>query len=366
MAPTEFSSADFKQLGLVLKFGLAVVVAGWGIGSWWICCSSHALSVQHHPVFIEHEVIESLRGGGVGGVGRLGVMMPRELLAEGAHPPVPKPRPAPPGVSIGAAAAADVAEAAIAAQVVHGKLRGEAEAPAQKQQQKHKQKQQQEEEEEESAGVRSSAAATASTTKAAAIVAAASAVARESVSGHDDKARPTIFVSIAAYREQRGPRTIAGLFEKAAHPERIFVGLYQQWDPALDPDGTNFDAYCGAGAKTAGRHPLCDHQAQVSKVELHWTASEGPCVARANAEAMYTGQDFAMQIDSHSTFVEGWDEMLLRMWRQTKNEFAVLSGYPRSESELGRKSFNNIPMICTAHMLDWCVPPPFSLSLSCS
>ena len=35
--------------------------------------------------------------------------------------------------------------------------------------------------------------------------------------------------------------------------------------------------------------------------------------------------------------------------------YAVLSGYPRSEGELGRTSFNNIPMICTAHMLDWSV-----------
>lgn len=43
------------------------------------------------------------------------------------------------------------------------------------------------------------------------------------------------------------------------------------------------------------------------------------------------------------------------MWSQTENEFAVLSGYPRSEGEMGSKKFNQIPMICTAHMLDWSV-----------
>jgi len=93
----------------------------------------------------------------------------------------------------------------------------------------------------------------------------------------------------------------------------------------------------------------------VSKVELHWTESQGPCVARAEAERMYSGQEFAMQIDSHSTFVPEWDEMMLRMWAQTSNEFAVLSGYPRSEGEMGRGKFNNVPMICEAHMLDWSV-----------
>ena len=39
-------------------------------------------------------------------------------------------------------------------------------------------------------------------------------------------------------------------------------------------------------------------------MELHWTKSEGPCVARANAEMMFGGEDYAMQIDAHSTFVQ--------------------------------------------------------------
>ena len=109
----------------------------------------------------------------------------------------------------------------------------------------------------------------------------------------------------------------------------------------------------GAGQKAYV--PLCDYVDHVTKVEVAWQDSEGPCVARANAEAMYGGQEFAMQIDAHSTFVQDWDALLLDMWAKTQNEFAVLSGYPRSESELGRQSFNMLPMICTAQMLDWSV-----------
>ena len=167
---------------------------------------------------------------------------------------------------------------------------------------------------------------------------------------------PTIFMSIAAYREQRGARTIASAFANAKYPQRLFVGLYQQRDPDKDPDGLNFTDYCHDPPKWEQNAALCTYgPTHTSKVEVHWTQSEGPCVARAKAEQMYGGQDFVFQIDAHSTFVPDWDAMMLRMWAQTNNEFAVLSGYPRSEGQLGQSNFRNLPMICTARMLDWSV-----------
>ena len=173
--------------------------------------------------------------------------------------------------------------------------------------------------------------------------------------------KPTIFVSIAAYREQRGARTIASAFANAKYPERLFIGLYQQRNPDEDPDGLDFDLYCAETVDAETRNTnaaLCRYgPTHVTKEELHWTKSEGPCVARAMAEQMYNGQDFVFQIDAHSTFVNDWDEMMLRMWSQTNNEYAVLSGYPRSEGQMTQslKSFRNLAMICTARMLDWSV-----------
>ena len=38
----------------------------------------------------------------------------------------------------------------------------------------------------------------------------------------------SIFLIIAAYREQRGARGIASAFANAAHPEKLYVGLFQQ------------------------------------------------------------------------------------------------------------------------------------------
>jgi hypothetical protein len=60
-----FSSNDLHFLSVVLKLGLAVVVGGWFFGTWWICCSSHALLGSHHEVFLEHEALEHLRGNAV-------------------------------------------------------------------------------------------------------------------------------------------------------------------------------------------------------------------------------------------------------------------------------------------------------------
>lgn len=172
--------------------------------------------------------------------------------------------------------------------------------------------------------------------------------------------RGTIFIVIAAYREHRGAKTLASAFGTAAHPERLFVGIFQQRDAASEPDAMDLSEYCHdpppAGADP---HPVCRYRSHIQARDIDWRESEGPCVARANAEAMLGDQEFALQIDAHSTFVPGWDTTLVDMWRATGDEFAVLSGYPRSETQMrgdGRgQTFRNMPMICTAKMLDWSV-----------
>lgn len=38
----------------------------------------------------------------------------------------------------------------------------------------------------------------------------------------------SIFVSVASYRDDNCPKTLTEMYSKAAHPERLFVGLVQQ------------------------------------------------------------------------------------------------------------------------------------------
>ena len=42
---------------------------------------------------------------------------------------------------------------------------------------------------------------------------------------------------------------------------------------------------------------------------------------------MYRGEAFVLQVDAHVAFALGWDEHLLKQWRSTGNENAVLSTY---------------------------------------
>ena len=60
-------------------------------------------------------------------------------------------------------------------------------------------------------------------------------------------------------------------------------------------------------------------------------ASEGPCPSRAEAERLYRGEDFTLQIDAHSVFVDRWDRLLVENWRTLGNEYAVLSTYPPAD-----------------------------------
>ena len=59
--------------------------------------------------------------------------------------------------------------------------------------------------------------------------------------------QPRVFVSIAAFRDEECQWTLRDLFIKAAHPERVFVGVVWQIEPAAD---AGFARMAG-GSKTA-------------------------------------------------------------------------------------------------------------------
>jgi hypothetical protein len=52
----------------------------------------------------------------------------------------------------------------------------------------------------------------------------------------------------------------------------------------------------------------------------------GPIVARALQETLIQKEEFCLQVDSHSKFVQNWDEKMISMWQLVDNENAVLTG----------------------------------------
>ena len=91
--------------------------------------------------------------------------------------------------------------------------------------------------------------------------------------GTNQPRRPTVFVSVASYRDDECSATIANLFKKAAFPGRVFVGVCEQ-------NSTDTRESC------RGDHdPQFDKQ--IKTITLKHTDAAGPCVARYHCSTLY-------------------------------------------------------------------------------
>lgn len=123
---------------------------------------------------------------------------------------------------------------------------------------------------------------------------------------------PTIFVSVASYRDPDCQSTVCNLFEQAAHPERIFVGVCLQVVAEEDKDCL--------------LDPPRSEQVRIMQVDA--AESRGACWARHRVQQLFRGEDYFFQIDSHMRFVAGWDEKCITMLAKCPSHKPVLSTYP--------------------------------------
>lgn len=130
----------------------------------------------------------------------------------------------------------------------------------------------------------------------------------------------TIFVSIASYRDENCPKTLFSLFENAKYPERIFVGICQQ--------NKNSDIPC-----ITENFP---YKNNIRMIYKDYQEAKGPTWARYLCSTLYQNEDFFLQIDSHSLFVQDWDEKCIQMILslenspEIENKKVMLSHYPPS------------------------------------
>jgi SAM-dependent methyltransferase len=126
--------------------------------------------------------------------------------------------------------------------------------------------------------------------------------------------RPRIFVSIASYRDTECQWTIKDLFEKATHPERVFVGICWQFFKEQDAD-------C---------FEVVTRPEQCRVMEVDARESQGVGWARSQVQSLWAGEEYFFQIDAHSRFEPGWDELCLEMLAACPSAKPVLSAYPTS------------------------------------
>jgi len=119
---------------------------------------------------------------------------------------------------------------------------------------------------------------------------------------------PTIFISIAAYRDPELLPTVQDCLAKARFPQRLRFGICWQHEDD-EPHPPLFD----------------DSRFQV--LPIHWRDSKGACWARARLMELWQGEPWFLQLDSHHRFVADWDVKLLDEAAATGSAKPVLTTY---------------------------------------
>lgn len=118
-----------------------------------------------------------------------------------------------------------------------------------------------------------------------------------------------IFVQIASYRDKQLIPTIDDCINNAKNPDNLRFCVVWQYD-----ETENIDKY-----KNDSRFKIID---------IPYKEGKGVCWARHKSNLEYSGEEYTLQIDSHSRFIENWDEELIKMWKDVGDDKAILTSYP--------------------------------------
>mmetsp|Transcript_10042 Transcript_10042/g.15192 ORF Transcript_10042/g.15192 Transcript_10042/m.15192 type:complete len:500 (-) Transcript_10042:145-1644(-) len=150
----------------------------------------------------------------------------------------------------------------------------------------------------------------------------------------------TIFVSLGTYRDPYCPMTIKSLFSKAKYPEKLYVSLFQQncfekkcrtgvlqggKVEDADTDVNCYDEFCKS---PEGQQSDACNNGHVRLFNVNESESLGPYMARYLGAKFYRGEQYYLQIDSHSEFIQDWDFHLISMMNAAPAEKPVISTYP--------------------------------------
>lgn len=120
-----------------------------------------------------------------------------------------------------------------------------------------------------------------------------------------------IFVSIASYRDKELIKTVKSCISKAKYPNKIKIGICWQYDEEEDINSL-------------------DNIPQVNCYKIYWKEAKGSvCWARyIIQEKFFNNEEYYFQIDSHTLFVQDWDEILINMYKSLPSEKSVISVGP--------------------------------------
>lgn len=133
----------------------------------------------------------------------------------------------------------------------------------------------------------------------------------------------TIFISIASYRDEECSLTVKGIFEKAKNPENVFLGICEQ----NKDNSTNEKCF----PESFLRDGSVDGRKWAKNIRYHnmdYLEAKGPTFARYFCSQLWEGEEYFLQIDSHTFFEKNWDENLIKMLEQARYSPEVSEKHP--------------------------------------
>lgn len=156
----------------------------------------------------------------------------------------------------------------------------------------------------------------------------------------------TIFVSVASYRDDECSKTLQDMFKRADNPRRVYAGVCEQ------------NKTGDVAEQCLRSEVLSRNRENVRIVTLDYTQAKGPTFARYVCSTLYRGENYFVQIDSHTRFVQGWDTKVIDMLRRCPTQPAVITHYA---PEIGAatsswKEGAMVPVLCDASFNDDGIP----------
>ena len=129
----------------------------------------------------------------------------------------------------------------------------------------------------------------------------------------------SIFISIASYQDPLLVSTIFGAYGNAKNKDDLIFSICDQSDTPINVSDLSFVN-------------------QVRYEHVDPLFAKGPCWARHRAQSFYQGEDYFLQIDSHTQFLPNWDILFQEAFLEIEsmgssdNYFAkpIITSYPRS------------------------------------
>ncbi len=137
-----------------------------------------------------------------------------------------------------------------------------------------------------------------------------------------------IFVSIASYQDPLLFPTIFSAYNSAQNKENLIFSICDQSDKGIDIDAIPF-------------------RNQIHYEHVDPLLSKGPCWARSRLQSFYGGEEYFLQIDSHTIFLDNWDAILIEQLKKIKANAIndayfkkpIITSYPRAFEVLDYENY---------------------------